>query len=358
MKRFTLLILMIATFLTACGGSGGGSIMPPDQQPVFTSGGLDGKSVYEIRRIDDSLIAATDDGLYGKTLGEDVWNPLGLDDDLVADIVLYDDQHWLAAVFAGGSRSGESMLMETRNAGANWLRIANDFGGTASQSESIHALHYDESNARLYATGQDSLAVSDDGGSNWQLVDGVWNSASNPLEALARNPATGDIWYGGQNSIEQMVLRRYDPITGTSESFPNLLPSPATIKGIRFDAADPDRVLASGEGGVLETEDNGGSWTNLLGEVDYRFYFEVEPDPARQSTLFTAGISKPVDEPQPLVLEISTDDGQSWTAYEFGGADFFGGAVSLLATARGGETELYIGLRDGGIVEVTSLPNT
>ncbi len=302
---------------------------PPAAQPEFRHEGLTGRTINHIYQHQDMLFATSDAGLFGKTLGQDNWWSLGLDDHSVQDVVILNDQHWLAAVFAKGPNPFlEPALLETVNGGANWLEVATDFGG--GSGEGIFALHYHAERERLYATGY-ALAVSEDLGRSWELLAGDWGTFSHPLEALNLNPAKDQVWFGGQNAIEQMVLRRHDLATAETLDFPQLLPSPSVVKGITFDPANADRVLVSGEGGILQSLDNGETWTDPLGDVDFRFYFQTALDPDDSRTVFTAGWTKIFDEPQPLIVEISTDGGDSWAKYELDDPDLFGvPAVSAL----------------------------
>ncbi len=196
-----------------------------------------------------------------------------------------------------------------------------------------------------------ALAGSADFGRTWELLDGSWDTLST-LSALSLNPLTRQVWVGGQNGIEEMVLRRYDLATGASSAFTRLLPSPAVIKGITFDPGDPNRVLASGEGGVLQSLNNGQTWANLLGDVDHRFYFQAALDPQNPNVIYTAGWDKLFDEPQPLILEISRNRGSTWEAHQLNDPALFGGAWCLLAVTENDRTVLYVGLYRGGIVKV------
>lgn len=243
-------------------------------------------------------------------------------------------------------------LYETVNGGANWLPVDNDFGG-GLENEGIWALHYDPASGRLYATGQDALAVSEDVGRSWELLAGTWNGVSPPTTALNLNAATGHVWFGGQNAIEQMKLMRHDLTSGTTTQFSTfLLPAPAAIKGITFDPSDPNHLLACGEGGILQSRNNGATWTRPLGDVDYRFYFQAAFDPRDARIIYTASWAKEFELPQPLVFEISTDSGASWAAYGIDDPSLFGGAWSVIAVVEDGRTVVYLGLFLGGIMKV------
>ena len=148
------------------------------------------------------------------------------------------------------------------------------------------------------------------------------------------------------------MLRRYDPSSGESVLMSRLLPSPSTIKGITFDASNSDRILASGEGGILESLDNGANWENLLGDVDFRFYFRVVLDPEDGRTLYTAGWDKIFEEPQPLIVEVSRNDGATWEKHNLDNPELFGGVWSLMAVSEDARTVIYAGLYKGGVMKI------
>lgn len=348
--------LVFMGLLAGCGGGGGdGDPPPPAGGPEFRHEGLSGLTVLRIYQSGDRLIAASDDGVFGKPIGDGAWQRMGLQGYQVQDLAILTDQHMLAtAVFEPDPIVFQDpRLYETVNGGANWLPVDNDFGGGFSENIGIWALHYDAADGRLYATGQDALAVSEDIGRSWQLLSGWWDGFSPGNDALALGLGTGDVWYGGQNALEQMVLRRYDPGNDETTNFDGfLLPPPATIKGITIDPTRPGRILASGEGGILQTFNNGQSWERPLGDVNFRFYFQTALDPADSRIIYTAGWTKEFERPQPLIIEVSADLGTSWSSYALDDPDLFGGAWSLRAVTEGGRTVLYAGLFRGGIMKV------
>lgn len=352
--RLTLLApVSVSLFLAACGGGGGGPFEPPVRPvAVFESEGLAGGTIHQLRRSGDKLFAATDDGLFQKTVGDNRWQLVGLDDINVLAFVAIAADHWLAAGFERSDVTLEHpKLLETVNAGSNWLEISHDFGAGGTRTEPIYALAYDPNGGVLYATGTAALARSTDFGRHWDVIDGTVDSAGS-LSALGLQPATGQVWFGGQNAIEQMVLRRYDVGSGQTQSFPAMLPSPSVIKGLTFDPADAERVLASGEGGILQTRDGGTTWINLLGDVDHRFYFNAVLDPADSEVIYTVGWTKTPDR-QPLILEVSRDGGATWTEHQHADASIFGGAWSVMAVREGTTTAIYAGLDGGGIYRIT-----
>lgn len=348
-RSFALVCLSLF-FLASCGSDD----KPPKADFSIEPDGLQGRIVLRLYEHDGQLFAATDRGLYSKVKGSGRWQAKGLADSEVLDIAFLDDEHFLASTSRLVDEIAQYDLQETTDGGATWAAVTHNFGGDTDR-EAIHGLHYDDDNNALYATGIEVLARSLDEGRNWEILSGEWHGFGQRKTIVKRNPATNEIWYGGQNALEQLVLRVYSLDTEEERSYSDLLPNPSVIYGIQFDATNDQRVLASGEGGVLESTDNGETWTNLLGDVDYRFYFDVALDPDDPQTLYTAGWDKNWDTPQPLILEISKNGGTNWSKYLYPSQSLFGGVRSLLAVKEGERTVLYLGLYRGGIMKVSFL---
>lgn len=348
-----LLCAFLVTLLGACESNDGDNPSENDHVVTFNHEGLDGREIVHLYEHNTELFAATDQGLF--TRSEDgQWQSAGLSQAEILDIAFIGTDHYIASVRQIIDDPTSAALMETTDGGQTWQTIEHNFGGDVS--ETIYALHYDGDNNALYATGVDALAASYDEGRTWELLSGIWGGFGQPLRVVKRNPATNEIWYGGQNAIEQMVLRRYSLDTQEEVSFPDLLPSPAVIYSIHFDSENDYGVYVSGEGGVLKTENNGEDWRTLIGDVNHRFYFDLAIDPLDPDTLYTGGWDKNWETPQPLIFEMSTDDGNSWTEHRHPSDELFGGVRSILATTELGVTVVYLGLYGGGIMKVTILP--
>jgi photosystem II stability/assembly factor-like uncharacterized protein len=114
----------------------------------------------------------------------------------------------------------------------------------------------------------------------------------------------------------------------------------------------PQRLLVSGEGGIVQTRDDGISWQTLLADDAHRFYFDVLHDVQRPRRFITAAWEKNFDQPQPLVLRVSDDDGLSWHRIEHPEPGLFGGVWSMALRIEGGRSIIYLGLYRGGVMRV------
>lgn len=344
------LLTILTLMMVACGSDND----LPDPAMVALPDGLSGRIVTRLYNDGTVLLAGTDNGLYRKVDTQLGWQAAGLQGREVLDIAIIGADHYLVSIRQLVNEALQFQLMETTDGGTEWVVVDHDFGGDDGQ-EAIYGLHYDDDNNALYATGVEALAASYDEGRSWELLNGAWHGFGQRKAIVKRNPATNEIWWGGQNAIEQMELHAYSLDTEEVRSFSDLMPNPSVIFGIQFHPQNDDYVLASGEGGVVASSDRGETWTTLIGDVDHRFYFDVARDPVNPNKLYTAGWEKNWETPQQLIFEVSKDAGTTWEKHYYMDPHLFGGVQSILAVTEEGRTCIYLGLYRGGVMKVTVL---
>ncbi|MDP4537009.1 hypothetical protein Q3O60_12475 [Alkalimonas collagenimarina] len=365
-----LSLLVSACLLIACGGSDGPLTSnpiptpPPVAETPFTveAAGLEERIIERLYQHEHYLFALTDNGLYRSGLTAETWQLIGFADMQVLDLSLINDHHFMAAV-RHDDNDGYPVhsLFESTDAGQSWHEIKHNFGGT--ETEGIYALAYQPEQHLLYGSGLDVVAVSSNFGMSWQVLYGDWHTFGQPNRALAINSELQEVWSGGQGATENPLLYQYkleqNSLHTHHQRMHEILTSgdadlsPVAMQSIRFGVQNPEHIYASGEGGIAFSSDNGLSWVNLMGDVDSRFYFDVILDPTVESRLFTAGWDKNFDSPQPLILEWSKDNGQSWEQFTYPNTAVFGGVRSMLALQHNQQLVLYFGLYRGGVMKVT-----
>lgn len=349
------------TLLAGCGSERQAASVPtptPTPPPAafsFQHQGLTGITATRLYQQHGLLFAVSTDGLYISS-GDGSWQSAGLQGFDLEDVVAISEQHFIAATYQQDSDGfRRHVLFESYNGGADWVEVKHQFG-LHGETEAIYALLYDSNTQRLYATGTEALAYSTDLGISWQLLHGSWQGFGQAKSALAFNSSNNEIWFGGQGGIENPVLLQVAVKDGSAKLHLNLMPAPSSIYGVRFAPDNANSVYVSGEGGVVHSSDNGASWRTLLGDKNYRFYFDIAIDPARPQHIYTAGWNKQFDEPQPLIIEWSDNGGAAWQQYQYPApASFFGGVRSMLLVQEQGRNVLYLGLWKGGIMRV--VPN-
>lgn len=349
--------LWLMLLVAGCGG-GDGAEAPPATAPLFTAMGLDGRIVYRLQEIDGELYAATDRGFY-RHRQQTEWQLLGEQGWRIMDWAYLGEGRWLLSTADGHDYEPISRyeLVASEDNGLSWQAVVHDFGGPDGGDvvEPINAMTVVD--GRLLAVGYLALAESADGGHSWQLLNGLWQGFARGMDALTASPDGSRVWYGGQGAMEDLMLVEHR--LGADAVFHDLqalLPNPSTVKGIRYHPEQSERLFVAGEGGIVESRDDGQSWQAFNTNPDYRFYFDLAFDPERPQRYFTAGWSKIVDTPQPLILEVSSDDGASWQRYQHPDSNLFGGVYSLMSRQEQGETVVYLGLFKGGVVRVSAIP--
>ena len=106
------------------------------------------------------------------------------------------------------------------------------------------------------------------------------------------------------------------------------LEAPAPLLDLAAAPDDPDRVIASGEGGLYESQDGGQTWRPTGPEIGYLAW----PTPDALYLIDTEG-----------TLRVSDDGGNSWES----GGEIGGQPVAF--TAENAE-ELYAALPDGSVM--------
>ncbi|MCC5825614.1 hypothetical protein [Alkalimonas sp.] len=349
-------------------------IPEPEPEPAPFSiqlTGLNGLIVAELQLSDQYLFALTNAGLFRAELSTMEWQQLGFNDEQVLSLARFADHHMLAGVQQLDDEGYPIFsLYETTDAGSSWQEIKHNFGHYETEyedgksqtfrAEPPFALIYEADSATLYGSGYDVVARSTNYGLSWQPLHGGWGMFSQPNTALAINPAKTEIWSGGQGLIENPLLYQFklqtDELTEHHTAIHQVLSNPnnlgpAVVYSVRFFADQPNAVFVTGEGGIAISENGGEDWRSLLGDVDFRFYYDVLQDP-NSSRLYTAGWNKEFDLPQPLIIEWSDDHGQSWQSFQYPSSNLYGGVRSMVIHQEQGELMLFLGLYKGGVAQV------
>ncbi|MGX5913824.1 hypothetical protein ACR0ST_03735 [Aliidiomarina sp. Khilg15.8] len=344
MRHSSFLVLPLAAtaliLLSGCLGSSSSSTPAPSEANFnVTASGLAGLTVVSFSQHNGEVWAATDDGIYHTSDQGTSWQQRGLQGLHVQSLVSFDAQQFYALTIDAESNE-TTALYESLDGGESWQAIESEF-------EQPEVLYADTTNDYLYAAGQRAVAQSLDRGRSWELIDGEWGIIAR-TSALVINDINQQLWHGGQGSIENHYLRRLNLSTGAVMQWDNIFPNPATIKSIQFSPTDPDTTIVTGEGGIAIQRGPNANWETPLGNVDYRFYWDLIIDPEAPDHWFTAGWRKG-DAAQPFILQYSTNNGQSWQRYTHEPDDHPYGVRSmlLLDQRENGNRVFLIGVSGG-----------
>lgn len=344
MKRSILFWLIFSTgILAGCKQDDEGSAPFAVE---WTKLGLNGKNVRELRLSEGKLYAATDDGLYIRNLLEGAeWSEFGLAGREVRSLLVA-DSYMLASVVDPEAPA----LFRSDDEGSTWVEVNDNFGGEFS--EPIYHLSESRNAGQIYGTGHAVVATAGKDDLSWTPIWNDWMGFATGIDFVEVNPHNGDVWAGGQNAIEGMVLLRSGDGGENWQQWHDLVEAPSVAKDILFDGKDAETVYAGFEGALIKTEDNGESWQTIIKSDENRFFFGVSQDPVKLNRIFAAGWLKRFDEPQPLILFVSENSGASWTEFEHEEEDF-GGVNDMILTRESNQTVLYLALWKGGVYKVT-----
>jgi hypothetical protein len=342
---FSLLILI--SLLGACDSEK--DIKPPEAD--FSIEGLENRVIRKLAHYDNELFAATDQGLFGKNLANsDGWKSLGLSNMHLSTFVKISDNYWVAAAHDFNESTESFPLFVSTNKGESWSIVETNFGG--SDSEKIADMDFDIPSQKLYAAGNLVIAESSDKGVTWTPKQGEWGTFGTGLSRLKFQTGQNTVWAGGQNAIEELVLMKINLGTGAEEQWSSLIPSPSVVKSFLFDPDNPQRIIIGGEGGIIETKNSGTSWSTLLERDDSKFFFGLAFGKDDTNVIIAAGWEKNFDDPQELILHLSTDGGQQWSTQKFGDNNLFGGVWDMVSVIENDKQVLYLALYKGGIARI------
>lgn len=305
-------------------------------------------SVVQMLTDGDAQLAATPQGLYWRENSSAEWLIRSPTSTNVTGVVVIDSGHYIvAAAREDINDTGIFPLYVSYDSGENWELIQHNFG--REFNDAIFRLAYDETSEKLYATSNEALAVSDKNAMEWTLISGFWDGFSGGLRMLEIDTVEQKAWFGGQNAVEQGILHRYSFSDNATETWRGLLQDPSTYRGGLIHPVDASTVIFSGESGIALSTDNGMTWRTPLGDVDYKFYFDVVID--NSLILYTAQWQKFRPE-QPLIIQCSSDNGMTWFTNDFSQELSLGGTLSMMIVEERASTFLYLGLEDNGIKAV------
>jgi photosystem II stability/assembly factor-like uncharacterized protein len=312
--------------------------------------GLQGRIVQKLRLHDRHLYATTDNGLYRKDLRttDTLWTPIGLQGKRARALLVFAADTLLAS-----TEFDTVSLYRTTDAGATWSSYQNGFGGESSETVMAIERHPDQPNV-LFATGATVVAKSTDRGTSWQISHGSWRGFATGINFVAIDTNDSKIvWAGGQNAIEEAFLLKSEDTGATWREWPRIVDDVSVAKTVAIHPYDSKTIYAGLESYMLKTTDGGETWEEILAE-DGRFFFGIAINPARPARMYAASWFKTFD-PQPLILYISDNGGESWRVIPEDTAQF-GGVWDLLYVNKGTIDKLYLGLWKGGVYEfVTDL---
>lgn len=314
--------------------------------------GLDGKTVNQMQLHDEKdLYVATTTGLFKRSIDSGAgFDAIGFEGKNVQAIEVIGDQHLIASLFdkTGGE---EPALYVTVNDGDTWELLDTDFGGGTPEPVLDFAIHPDDPDT-WYATGFGVVAKSVDYGETWGPIYGDWGAIATGVSVVTVDPNTPhDVWAGGQGAIENGFLLRSKNETDW-DVWDDLVDNPTVVKEITFAKTADRNIYVGFEGALLRSGDDGENWETLIDSDEGKFFFGVGLSDGDATQFYAGGWLKTSD-PQPLVLHITYDGGETFeeVTYE---PESYGGIWEMVILSESTSTKdrVFLGLDKGGVYEV------
>ncbi len=351
-KLRNLLLLTLLVYLTSLSGCKKDETKEPDSNVSWNKIGLDGLFVNRLAIKNNILYAATNNGIYKKSIRTDeAFTSIGLQGKNILDLIVFTESEIIVTVGSRLSITQEPGLYKTTNSGGSWQAMG--YFGIDGVTEEVKRLYQDSAQPNtIYAGGPAIVAKSVDKGASWQKIYGFWQGAGTGVDLLGINPKnSGEFWYGGQGPIENGYLG-YLKNGDSFKEWSNLVSNPSGAREIVFDTLTKQTIYVGFSGGLVKTSDNGNTWKMVMDgyQEGLRFFYGIGISRHGPKTVFAGGWLKQV-EPQPLTLFVSKDSGETWESLTYPD-EVYGGVYHLKVVSEAGRDRIFLALARGGVYEV------
>ncbi len=315
--------------------------------------GLGSRQVARLRVHGDFLYACTNDDLYRKELAsaDTLWTPLGLAGRQVHAVWAASPESLLVGLrlTESESESDTVSLYRSPDAGASWWPYQNGFGATWSSSVSDLVLLGATTRVLLGVSGGSAIEKSTDDGVHWRQV-----RRGNVVNVLRASPAApGQVWAGGETAIFSPVMLRSADFGDTWRAIHLQAGGDNACDALAFHPVDPQVVYVGMEGRVMRTLNGGDAWQEVTSPNRGLYLGGMAIRSRLPLRIYAAGGNRPADS-RGLVLYVSDDEGQSWSAVVQPAPLQFG-VFELLLVERPSEDWLFVAT-DRGVYRYADVP--
>jgi photosystem II stability/assembly factor-like uncharacterized protein len=245
--------------------------------------------------------------------------------------------------YAGGS----GILYKTDNDGLTWTEVYTMGRGIAIDPigpANVYAVGRTEG---AY-TGIGRVAKSTDGGETWTAIS---LEDTSRLEAIAVHPMTPTILYAGgfpYSGKGSIICKSTDGGLSWTPVYSGY-PGGVGIYTIEIDPQHPQTVYASHYNGIVKSDDDGLTWTDVPGLPSNKYSLALD---RQHPGIVYAAAGWPDPTSKDVSLYASFDGGQSWwqSVYRFPAAVYALVVDPLVSNV------LYAGLQDYGVFKGSNMP--
>jgi len=303
--------------------------------------GRGGVIVNSLSRFQGTIYAATNQGIYKTTIGDQHWNAAGLRQDTIRKVVFLPGNKLLAAIRISDCCGGIPSLFLSTNEGKSWQPYMNDFGGPAGKYTWVQSMtEISRPSDTLYIQASGGvISRSIDGGKHWEIVHGAWNNWGGfGMCIVIDQYSNGTIWAGGSDIFLQTSLIKSSDYGGTWKD---------KSKGIGGEVEDvilnphhSNHVLAGLLGGVAKSTNGGNSWQFTSANFSaYCFTYSAR----NPNVIYASG--KNTD--GTLFFAASRDFGDTWQSITMPDSPTGIQVNDMVSVMQSGHEVLYFGTNQG-----------
>ncbi len=343
------IIIVLLMFCTACEDDEG--TQPDKFATTWTYLGLGEHNIQEVKIIDNTVFAATRDGMFKKSTSntDTLWQTAGLEGMEITDFVAYSSDEMLASFKVSGSQP--ETLYETTDGGMTWAPLESNFGGEQN-TQTCRALEKAPAdNDVLFGRGDANVAKSTDGGLTWESTYQEWNNIGYQADLIVVDENNPDIvWAGGETSIFSPYIIKS---TDRGESWlPQQVPNQGdnAVYSMAIHPDNSERILVGMEGQIIHTTDGGENWEVNFTPAESSYVHDIQNSLMQTGKVFATGTDGGTSLGD-IIIFVSDDFGGNWeTIKHEGKTNEQYGAVDMALLANENEEFVYVGTNRGVFV--------
>ncbi len=310
--------------------------------------GLGGKHIESLRMNGNYLYAASDNGIYRKSIlvSDTNWTAIGLQSFETKALLVLNPDSIIVSVITTGMGSDTVSLFKTIDGGTTWLPSQNGFGGGTGYNNQIldlDGLSYEPDT--IFATGYAQVAKSTDLGITWSIVWGDWHYGGMGTHFVKIDPqATNIVWAGGESGFFQPYVHKSTDFGNSwQENFLDVGGDNACYS-IAINPLNSDEVYVGMEGRIIKTIDGGTNWNTIFIPANYPYFFGLAVNSNNPTIIYAVGSRCGI----PPSLYKSEDSGTTWTSLVDDSLQF-SGALNLIYVYENNLDVLYFGTVMNGV---------
>ncbi len=317
----------------------------------WETSGLSETTINNLSTFEGFMYAATDSGLYKKSLDDkqNTWASLGLEAQEVINTVFLRDDKLLTAIRFDTVNEGKTTLFLSNNNGESWQPWLNNFGGETGEYTHVSSITTASkpSDTIYVQSAERTIVRSVNGGQSWKIVTGDWNHFGGAPRTIYSDPYfKGRVWATGATPFESPYLLVSED-NGKNWTYLKQISTSAQIcTDVISNPNNPNTILASLAGGfeqsnqIRKSTDGGQSWTTTFNNATV---YTLTHSIRNPETVYASGRNADGT----LFFAASGDFGDSWQTVAMPDSPTGIQVNDMVSVSEGGQEVLYLGTNKG-----------